>query len=61
MRVVSLPSVCFASQLVALAIEGVQNGALLSPTGLSAGQAYTEMADLAASRSPHRHPDVSTP
>jgi AcrR family transcriptional regulator len=36
----------FAGQLVALAIEGIQSGALLSPTGLSAGQAYTEMADL---------------
>ncbi|GAB4064684.1 TetR/AcrR family transcriptional regulator [Angustibacter speluncae] len=36
----------FAGQLVALAIQGIQSGALLSPTGLSAGQAYTEMADL---------------
>lgn len=36
----------FAGQLVALAIEGIQSGALLDPTGLSAGQAYTEMADL---------------
>jgi hypothetical protein len=36
----------FAGQLVALAIEGIQSGALLGPTGLSAGQAYTEMADL---------------
>ena len=36
----------FAGQLVALAIEGIQSGALLSPTGLSAGQAYSEMADL---------------
>ncbi|MEU4249324.1 TetR/AcrR family transcriptional regulator [Amycolatopsis sp. NPDC026612] len=35
----------FAGQLVALAIEGVQSGVLLSD-GLSAGQAYTEMADL---------------
>jgi AcrR family transcriptional regulator len=31
----------FAGQLVALAIEGIQSGALLTPTGLSAGQAYT--------------------
>ena len=36
----------FAGQMVALAIEGIQSGALLTPTGLSAGEAYTEMADL---------------
>ncbi|WP_412517438.1 TetR/AcrR family transcriptional regulator [Actinomadura madurae] len=36
----------FAGHLVALAIEGVQSGALLASTGLSAGEAYTEMADL---------------
>lgn len=36
----------FAGQLVALAIEGVQSGVLLRSTGLSAGEAYTEMADL---------------
>ncbi len=36
----------FAGHLVALAIEGVQSGALLASTGLSAGDAYTEMADL---------------
>ncbi len=36
----------FAGQLIALAIQGVQSGALLEPTGLTAGQAYTEMADL---------------
>jgi AcrR family transcriptional regulator len=35
----------FAGQLVALAIEGVQSGVLLSG-GLTAGEAYTEMADL---------------
>lgn len=36
----------FAGQLVALAIEAVQSGVLLSRTGLNAGQAYQEMADL---------------
>ena len=36
----------FAGQLVALAIEGVQSGILLRSTGLTAGQAYHEMADL---------------
>jgi hypothetical protein len=36
----------FAGQLVALAIEGLQSGVLLERTGLSAGQAYSEMADL---------------
>lgn len=35
----------FAGQLVALAIEGVQSGVLLSD-GLSAGEACNEMADL---------------
>ena len=35
----------FAGQLVALAIEGVQSGVLLQG-GLSAGEAYIEMADL---------------
>jgi AcrR family transcriptional regulator len=36
----------FAAQLIALAIQGVQSGVLLTSTGLTAGQAYTEMADL---------------
>ncbi|MFI5953132.1 TetR/AcrR family transcriptional regulator [Cryptosporangium sp. NPDC051539] len=36
----------FAGQLIALAIHGVQSGVLLASTGLTAGQAYTEMADL---------------
>jgi AcrR family transcriptional regulator len=36
----------FAGQLVALAIEGVQSGILLRRTGLDAGQAYQELADL---------------
>jgi AcrR family transcriptional regulator len=36
----------FAGQLVALAIEGVQSGMLLRRTGLTAGEAYQEMADL---------------
>jgi len=35
----------FAGQLVVLAIDGVQSGVLLKG-GLSAGEAYTEMADL---------------
>lgn len=36
----------FAGQLVAMAIEGVQSGVLLRSSGLSAGEAYAEMADL---------------
>src|SRR3954451_17121491 len=36
----------FAGQLTALAIEGIQSGVLLGNTGLTAGQAYGEMADL---------------
>jgi hypothetical protein len=36
----------FAGQLIALAIDGIQSGALLGNTGLTAGQAYGEMADL---------------
>ena len=36
----------FAGQLTALAIEGIQSGMLLADTGLTAGQAYGEMADL---------------
>jgi AcrR family transcriptional regulator len=36
----------FAGQLTALAIEGIQSGVLLGSTGLTAGQAYGEMADL---------------
>ena len=36
----------FAGQLTALAIEGIQSGVLLRSTGLTAGQAYGEMADL---------------
>lgn len=36
----------FAGQLIALAIDGIQSGALLGSTGLTAGQAYGEMADL---------------
>lgn len=36
----------FAAQLIAIAIDGVQSGALLANTGLTAGQAYNEMADL---------------
>lgn len=35
----------FAAQLTALAIEGIQSGVLLN-AGLSAGDAYGEMADL---------------
>lgn len=36
----------FASQLVALAIEGVQSGILLERTGLSAADAFNELATL---------------
>ncbi len=36
----------FASQLVALAIEGVQSGALLDRTGLSAADAFAELGHL---------------
>jgi AcrR family transcriptional regulator len=36
----------FAAQLIAMAIDGVQSGALLESTGLNAGAAYAEMADL---------------
>jgi len=36
----------FASQLVALAIEGVQSGVLLERTGLSAADAFNELAVL---------------
>ncbi|MGV9928351.1 TetR/AcrR family transcriptional regulator [Nocardia rhamnosiphila] len=36
----------FASQLVALAIEGVQSGVLLERTGLSASDAFNELAVL---------------
>lgn len=36
----------FAGQLTALAIAGIQSGNLLNSTGLTAGQAYSEMADL---------------
>ncbi|WP_433715041.1 TetR/AcrR family transcriptional regulator [Nocardia sp. CA-084685] len=36
----------FASQLVALAIEGVQSGVLLERTGLSAADAFNELASL---------------
>ena len=36
----------FVGQLIALAIDSVQSGALLDTTGLTAGQAYYEIADL---------------
>lgn len=36
----------FAAQLISLAIEGIQSGALLRRTGLTAGLAYGELADL---------------
>jgi AcrR family transcriptional regulator len=35
-----------ASELVVLAIDGVQSGRLLGPTGLTAGEAYAEIADI---------------
>lgn len=36
----------FASELVVLAIDGVQSGRLLGPTGLTAGEAFSEIADI---------------
>ena len=36
----------FASELIVLAIEGVRSGRLLRPTGLTAGEAFGEIADL---------------
>lgn len=36
----------FAAQLVALAIDAVQSGALLRATGLTAGDAFAELGDL---------------
>ena len=36
----------FAGQLTALAIEGIQSGVLMGNIGLTAAQAYGEMADL---------------
>lgn len=36
----------FAAQLVALAIDGIQSGELLESTGLSSGDAFTELSDL---------------
>lgn len=36
----------FASQLVALAIEGIHSGELLRGTGMTAGQAFSELGDL---------------
>jgi AcrR family transcriptional regulator len=36
----------FASQLVALAIEGIHSGELLRGTDLTAGQAFSELGDL---------------
>jgi hypothetical protein len=36
----------FAAQLVALAIDGIQSGELLDSTGLSSGDAFTELGDL---------------
>ncbi|MET0885917.1 MAG: hypothetical protein ABWX92_05645, partial [Mycetocola sp.] len=36
----------FTSELIVLAIDGVRSGRLLEPTGLSAGEAFTEIADV---------------
>lgn len=36
----------FAAQLVTLAIDGIQSGELLESTGLSSGDAFTELGDL---------------
>ena len=36
----------FAAQVVALTLDAVQSGALLRSTGLSAGDAFSELGDL---------------
>jgi len=36
----------FAAQLITLAIDGIQSGAMLRTTGLSAGDAFAELGDL---------------
>ena len=36
----------FAAQLIRLAIDGIQSGALLQATGLSAGDVFVELGDL---------------
>lgn len=36
----------FAAQLIAWAIQGIQGGELLQNTGMNAGQAFSELADL---------------
>lgn len=36
----------FASQLVALAIEGIHSGQLIHATGMTAGEAFSELGDL---------------
>jgi AcrR family transcriptional regulator len=36
----------FAAQLITLAIDGIQSGALLRTTGLGAGDAFAELGDL---------------
>jgi hypothetical protein len=36
----------FAAQVVAVAIDAVQSGALLESTGLSAGDAFSQLGDL---------------
>ncbi len=54
----------FASQLVALAIEGVQSGVLLDRTGLSAADAFAELGHLLLNGLLHQTSsatEVSTP
>ncbi|SNT37060.1 TetR/AcrR family transcriptional regulator [Rhodococcoides kyotonense] len=46
----------FASQLVALAIEGVQSGVLLERTGLSAADAFNELGNLLLNGLMHEPP-----
>ncbi|MEU1479179.1 hypothetical protein [Streptomyces sp. NPDC005760] len=36
----------FAAQVVAVTIDAVQSGALLESTGLTAGDAFSELGDL---------------
>ncbi|WP_330263004.1 hypothetical protein [Streptomyces griseorubiginosus] len=36
----------FAAQVVAMTIDAVQSGALLDTTGLTAGDAFSELGDL---------------
>lgn len=50
----------FASQLVALAIEGVQSGVLLDRTGLSAADAFAELGHLLLNGLLHQSSSAAT-